>query len=218
VITARTRKLLPFAAVLVGGLGVAAPAPADPLPYGPDTCLQGFVWREARNGDTVCVTPDVRSRTLAENANPAANKEPNGGAYGPDTCKAGFVWREAFDGDTICVTPGERSQTLADNAAAASRKQANAPQQAPVGNTVVFEVTGNGTVYTIDTDPFGPAVGEGFRLPFSRSMPIGPDVHLLQVVAVGKTGEGPGCRILLNGKVVAEQPIGGNAHCIYDLG
>jgi hypothetical protein len=33
------------------------------------------------------------------------------------------------------------------------------------------------------------------------------------VVAVGKTGS-QGCRILLDGNVVAEQPIG-NAHCIY---
>jgi hypothetical protein len=114
-------------AALTGITGLA-PAQADPLPYGPDTCLQGFVWREARSGDTVCVTPDVRSATASQNANAAQNREPNGGAYGPDTCKSGFVWREAFDGDTVCVTPDIRQQAKADNAAAASRKQANAPQ------------------------------------------------------------------------------------------
>jgi hypothetical protein len=37
---------------------------------------------------------------------------------------------------------------------------------------------------------------------------------MLQVVAVG--GDNPGCRIVLDGRVVAEQPPGGSAHCIYD--
>ena len=111
---------------------------ADPLPYGPDTCIQGFVWREARSGDTVCVTPDIRSATAAQNASAAQNREPNGGAYGPDTCKQGFVWREAFDGDTVCVTPDVRQQAHNDNAAAASRKQANVPQPSPAADSPPF--------------------------------------------------------------------------------
>jgi hypothetical protein len=113
----------------------AGTAHADPndLPYGPDTCIQGYVWRGARPGDTVCVTPSVRSRTAQENATAADRREPNGGAYGPDTCRQGFVWREAFDGDVVCVTPDIREQTRADNAAAASRKQANAPKSDPNG-------------------------------------------------------------------------------------
>ncbi len=106
--------------------------------------------------------PDVRARTLQENSTPTLNREPNGGASGPDTCKQGFVWREAFDGDTICVTPGERAQTKADNAAAASRRQANAPKPTDpntpkptptAGHNVVLEITGSGTVYSIDIDP-----------------------------------------------------------------
>lgn len=28
--------------------------------YGPDTCLQGYVWRESFDGDTQCVTPGER--------------------------------------------------------------------------------------------------------------------------------------------------------------
>ena len=44
-----------------------ATTPADALPYGPDTCIQGYVWREARASDTVCVTPEVRARTAQEN-------------------------------------------------------------------------------------------------------------------------------------------------------
>jgi hypothetical protein len=46
-------------------------------------------------------------------------------------------------------------------------------------------------------------------------MKVGSDVQLLQVVAVGRDTPGPGCRITLDGKVVAEEPIGGNAHCIF---
>ncbi|MBJ7338586.1 MAG: hypothetical protein JHC64_12875, partial [Mycolicibacterium sp.] len=115
----------------MGSIAAAPTAVADPLPYGPDTCIQGFVWREARSGDTVCVTPDVRSQTAAQNAAAAANKEPNGGAYGPNTCKQGFVWRDAFGGDQVCVVPAVRDQAATDNAAAASRRQASAPQPAP---------------------------------------------------------------------------------------
>jgi hypothetical protein len=37
--------------------------------YGPDTCRQGYVWREATPSDHVCVTPQVRAQTRADNAN-----------------------------------------------------------------------------------------------------------------------------------------------------
>ncbi|QZA06380.1 hypothetical protein K3U94_15260 [Mycolicibacter heraklionensis] len=113
-------------AVLVG----QTPAQADPLPYGPDTCIQGYVWREAIPNDHVCVTPAVRARTQQENGTVAERRDPTG-AYGSNTCKQGYVWREAFDGDVVCVTPDIRSQTWADNAAAASRVQADAPDPTP---------------------------------------------------------------------------------------
>jgi hypothetical protein len=135
-------KLVPLSvlALTLGALGAQATAAADPLPYGPDTCLQGFVWREAGPGDVVCVTPDVRSSTAAQNGAAAQNVQPGGGAYGPNTCKSGFVWREAFSGDTVCVTPAVRSQAAGDNAAAASRKAANAPAPAaPAANPPCFE-------------------------------------------------------------------------------
>ncbi|QZA05843.1 hypothetical protein K3U94_12175 [Mycolicibacter heraklionensis] len=117
----------------ITGLAAAFPAPAvaDDLPYGPDTCVQGFVWREARGGDDVCVAPGIRDDTARQNASAAQNREPNGGAYGPATCKAGFVWREAFDGDTVCVDPGVRDQAKRDNAAAQSRYQRNHPDPQP---------------------------------------------------------------------------------------
>jgi hypothetical protein len=107
-------------AVMLGAVGLASQAPVSALPFGPDTCAQGFVWREAIPSDHVCVTPDVRSRTAQENATAVDRRDPNG-AYGSNTCKSGFVWREAFNSDAVCVTPDIRSQTLADNASAASR-------------------------------------------------------------------------------------------------
>lgn len=94
----------------------ATPAQADPnLPYGPNTCVQGLVWREARAGDAVCVRPDDRTRTGQENATAADRRDPNG-PYGPQSCKQGSVWRQAFDGDTVCVTPDTRRENLDWNA------------------------------------------------------------------------------------------------------
>jgi hypothetical protein len=186
---------------------VAAPAPAQAAP---DTCISGYVWREARPSDHVCVTPAVRTRTQQENANPTNHRSPNGGTYGPNTCVNGYVWREAFDGDTICVTPDERSATLADNAAAASRV---ATPQSPAGGNVVFEAFGPGDVYSVVTDP-DTGLYSNAPLPFKRTITVGADVTMLQVVATGKQSN-PGCRITLDGKVVAEKPVGGDAHCIY---
>ncbi|MCX5148415.1 hypothetical protein OHB36_16790 [Streptomyces sp. NBC_00320] len=72
--------------------------------YGPNTCKPGYVWRDAWDGDTLCVTPAQRQATHDENP----NRQPGGGAYGPSTCKPGYVWREAWDGDTLCLTPAQR--------------------------------------------------------------------------------------------------------------
>lgn len=91
------------------------------LPYGPKTCLPGFVWREATPTDLVCVTPDVRAETAQENALAAARRSPSGGPYGPNTCLPGFVWREAYPGDVVCVPPPSRSRAAADNAQANGR-------------------------------------------------------------------------------------------------
>lgn len=85
------------------------------------TCRSGFVRRLARPTDLVCVTPQIRQQTSAENALAAARREPGGGAYGPMTCRTGFVWREAYTGDTVCVPPSSRAQARADNAAAPGR-------------------------------------------------------------------------------------------------
>jgi hypothetical protein len=79
-------------------------------------CKSGFVWREARPNDFVCVMPAQRSEAKAQNANGPNNVQPGGGPYGPTTCRQGYVWREAWDGDTVCVTPTERQKAKNENA------------------------------------------------------------------------------------------------------
>lgn len=78
-------------------------------------CSQGFVWRDAKEGDGVCVTPQTRAQAKYDNSQAESRREPNGGPYGPDTCKQGYVWREAFENDHVCVTPQTRSLTASDN-------------------------------------------------------------------------------------------------------
>jgi hypothetical protein len=101
--------------------GVTLPAYATG-DYGPDTCLQGWVWREATPSDHVCVTPDIRTQTANDNSQASARRSPNGGPYGPDTCLQGWVWREAVQGDHVCVTPATRSQAANDNSQASARR------------------------------------------------------------------------------------------------
>lgn len=208
-------KLTPLP-IAVAALATAMPTPAaaEPLPYGPDTCISGLVWREARTGDTVCVTPAFRERTALENSTPGANKNPNAGS-GPQSCSQGYVWREAFDGDTICVTPDIRAENKTANANAQANYQRNQPGSGAGSANVVFEVTGVGTVYSINTDPDQGTAPEGTAAPWSRTAKVRPDVDLLQVVVVTKTGM-QGCRILVDGKVVAERPPGMVPHCIYN--
>ena len=102
---------------------LAAP---HPLPFGPDTCKTGFVWREAIPDNHVCVAPGTRSATWAENHEAEARREADG-AFGPDTCRPGFVWREAFEGDHVCVSPEVRDQASADNAEAVARRAGSHP-------------------------------------------------------------------------------------------
>lgn len=91
----------------------------------------------------------------------------------------------------------------------------NMPTASAQSRDVIFEVTGSGTVYSIDLDPGG-RVPEDTAAPFTASQSIGPDVSLLQVVVVTKTGS-QGCRITVDGTVVAEQAPGDAAHCIAYL-
>jgi len=101
--------------VLAGANNHTPPAATPaPLPYGPDTCKQGYVWREAIPGDHVCVRPQARSKAAHENAISGLRVNPYG-AYGPNSCKIGFVWRGAYSGDKVCVTSARRSHVHQEN-------------------------------------------------------------------------------------------------------
>ena len=84
---------------------------------GSGTCKQGFVWREARISDHVCVSPSTRARTRSENYAGGRTTVP-----GRDVCKQGYVWREAFPTDHVCVTPQSRAEAADDNRHAAERR------------------------------------------------------------------------------------------------
>jgi hypothetical protein len=119
--TSRFRNIV--AALLVCVLTLFAPgAYAQQCASGPDTCLPGFVWREAFAGDHVCVTGATRTQAQQENALANQRRSPNGGPFGPDTCLPGFVWREASPADHVCVPGTSRTQAAADNAQASARR------------------------------------------------------------------------------------------------
>jgi len=103
-----------------------APPPAKPRPPNPVyLCKSGFVWRDAKDGDGICVTPNERAVAKQQNANAANKSTPSGG------CKSGFVWRDAWDGDGVCVTPAERSAAKLQNIKSASRSTGIAGAETP---------------------------------------------------------------------------------------
>jgi hypothetical protein len=87
----------------------------------PNTCKSGFVWRQARAEDLVCVTAEARDRTAQENTD-APTRVDAAGAYGPNSCVAGYVWREAFPGDLVCVTPDIRDLVAEENQLGSTRR------------------------------------------------------------------------------------------------
>jgi len=94
------------------------------LPFGPDTCKSGFVWREAVPDDHVCVSPASRDAAAQQDHEAANHRQPYGGPFGPDTCVQGFVWRDAFPGDHVCVTPALRQEAANENTQGPSRRAA----------------------------------------------------------------------------------------------
>lgn len=85
------------------------------LPWGADTCIAGFVWREASGSDHVCVVPTSRNGARLDNAASASRVSRTDHTFGPNTCVQGFVWREAFLNDFVCVTPQTRDRTRLEN-------------------------------------------------------------------------------------------------------
>jgi hypothetical protein len=85
------------------------------LPFGPDTCKSGFVWREAIENDRVCVTPNSRAQAKNDNALRFSRISSTDRSFGPNTCIPGFVWREVIPSDQVCVSPQVRQQTRSEN-------------------------------------------------------------------------------------------------------
>ncbi|MGW2376153.1 MULTISPECIES: hypothetical protein [Kitasatospora] len=107
-----------MAAVLgLGGAALGASA-AHAQDFGPDTCRQGFVWRDARPGDHVCVIPQHRTDAASDNSQAGARTLQNG------FCVSSFVWREAWAGDHVCVIPQHRTDAASDNSQADDRRLA----------------------------------------------------------------------------------------------
>ncbi|MFI8455808.1 hypothetical protein [Kitasatospora sp. NPDC085464] len=114
----RTGATMAMATVMALGTAALVPTTAQAQDYGPDTCRQGYVWRDARPGDHVCVTPTTRSQAAYDNSQVPVRTLANG------FCVQGYVWREAWVGDTVCVTPQTRTQTRSDNSQADDRRLA----------------------------------------------------------------------------------------------
>jgi hypothetical protein len=95
----------------------SATAPIKPLVTPSVACRSGFVWRESRPGDVVCVTPASRARVAEENRTSAMRRAPGG-----SNCVTGYVWREAFSGDLVCVPPAARSLAQEENRVGPSRR------------------------------------------------------------------------------------------------
>ena len=65
-----------------------------------DTCLNGYVWREAvPDRSRVRHAAGAHADRAGERRRRPLHRSPTGGAYGPDTCVNGYVWRAAVPGD-----------------------------------------------------------------------------------------------------------------------
>lgn len=111
-----------------------------------------------------------------------------------------------------CSSPAAKAPAVSEGSATTSAGKTT-PAQA--GGQGVYEVTGTGRAITIDIDPPGSDGKQHFSdvpLPWRRPFTASADTDIFQVVVVG--AENAGCRILIDDKVVAQQPAG-SAHCVY---
>jgi len=97
------------------------PSPTGTIGNPDVPCLIGYVWRQAYNGDYVCVTPATRAQAAADDAAADSRIQQGGGAYGPYTCVQGYVWRQVVPDDYTCVIPAVRTEAAYDNSQAGNR-------------------------------------------------------------------------------------------------
>lgn len=88
--------------------------------------------------------------------------------------------------------------------------------EAEAGESVSYEATGSGTAITVDYAPDADGASariENVPLPFEKEVAVAGSPTLYEIVIVG--GDNVGCTISIGGRVVAQEPAGGSAHCIY---
>ena len=92
--------------------------------FGPDTCLVGWVWRDAFPGDHVCVTGDVRAQAAEDNRLAFSRLVFISLPPLPIIvrCGFGFVRRQASPTDGVCVTEQTKNQAAFDNSQASFRR------------------------------------------------------------------------------------------------
>lgn len=133
------------------------------LAQGTPPCLSGYVWRETRPGDGVCVIPQSRALAADENARAAGRREPGprGGVY---YCLSGYVWREAYAGDLTCVHPAARDRVREGNALGASRTVGGGPDfRSPGRHTLLVGVAGGRNAW--DEKTYSSTCGYGASFP-----------------------------------------------------
>lgn len=114
----------------------ATSALAQTCQFGVGQCRPGYVWREARHDDHVCVTGASRLRAQQDAGEQLKRVVP-----GSDSCIHGFVWREATADDHICVTGTTRKESAEENRLAASRVDPNCTATAMCTNDCKSEKT-----------------------------------------------------------------------------
>jgi hypothetical protein len=126
----------------------------ESAPFGgvPGSCIQGFVWRQAEPDDHVCVSPDTRAQTAADNAAGPSHIAPPVKGSSDGTCVQGFVWRESDEKDRVCVSPSTRSQTAADNALGPHRIAGTGQTRLLGVGIPKFKATGNANSMLLDAN------------------------------------------------------------------
>jgi hypothetical protein len=169
-----------IAAIIVASGLASGSAPAAAADYGPDSCLNGWVWRDAIDGDHVCVSGETRDQAALDNALAEERRDPDSGS---GECLFGYVWREVVSSDHVCVTWETRLQVLDDNARAADRRASldiristwTRPPPPPCTASVCVDPPLSGPQYQVNGDHFnaGGAVLIVFRKPDGSTFTTG---------------------------------------------
>ncbi|MHA6784293.1 MmpS family transport accessory protein [Pseudonocardia saturnea] len=112
--------------------------------------------------------------------------------------------------------PAAGSSTVPPTTSTAASTGSATTSATETGMSVVYEATGSGTAITVDYTPdANGAVDriESVPLPFTKQVSVGGSPSVYEIVIVG--GDDVGCTITLGEQVVAQEPAGASAHCVY---